>query len=71
MLQIRVQDWKRKVSTYEVSSEYEAQAIIDREKKSKWVAAIFISKNGGRSRKVHSKRAKENPYIKKTKKDFR
>lgn len=69
--EIRVQNWERKTSTFNTQSESSANEIVNREKASKWVAAIFVSKNGGRPKKVHSKKAKENPNIKKTKKDFR
>lgn len=71
MYEIRVQDWERKTSTYSAPTEDQAKEIVKREKASKWVAAIFVSNNGGRSKKVYSAKAKSNPNLKKTKKDFR
>lgn len=69
--EIRVQDWDRKTSTYEVTSEDEAKKIVNREKKSKWVAAIFVAKNNSTAKIVHAKKARQNPNLKKSKKDFR
>jgi len=68
--EIRVQDWERKVSVYNATTEHDLEKIVKREKASKWVAAIFVSKNGGTLKKVHSKRTKENPFLK-NKKEFR
>lgn len=70
MYEIRVQDWNRKTSTYSAPTEDKAKEIIKRERSSKWVAAIFVSKNGGRSKKVYSAKASDNPNLK-PKKDFR
>ena len=69
--EIRVQNWDRKTTTYEATSEGQAQKIVNREKKSKWVAAIFVAKNNNAVKIVHAKKASENPNLKKSKKDFR
>lgn len=68
--EIRVQDWDRRTTTYQATSEDQAKKIINREKKSKWVAAIFVAKNNNTGKIVHAKKASANPNIKK-KKDFR
>lgn len=68
--EIRVQDWERKTTKYEASNETQLNNIVNREKRNKWVAAIFVSKNGGTAKKVHSKKTKDNPFLKK-KRDFR